>query len=178
MSNENKVKKVILYKQIEDVLYELMVQTSAENVKMGDGRMLSAHLAEYLTASEVEAKFAELIGTAPAALDTLGEIAEALRENRDLHDLVAEALTNKVSKEDGKGLSANDFTDELKQRLENLSNYIHPATHSAEMITETPDRNFVTQAEKEKIASAGRILVGATPPMDLQSGDLFLQTIE
>ena len=33
------------------------------------------------------------------------------------------ALSNKVSKEDGKGLSTNDFTDDLKTKLESLNNY-------------------------------------------------------
>jgi len=175
MSN---VKKVILQKKIEGVIYDLMVMTNAENVQMSDGRMLSSYLADYITASDVDARFKELVGTAPEALDTLGEIADKLKENGDLHDLVAEALTNKVRKEEGKGLSTNDFTHELKQKLELLSNYTHPATHSAEMITETTDKNFVTQAEKEKIASAGRILVGTVTPSDLTNNDMFLQVIE
>ena len=175
MSN---VKNAILQRKIEGVVYNLLVQTSAENVEMGDGRKLSSFLSDYITTADVDAKLTALVGTAPEALDTLGEIAEALKENKDLHDLVVEALTNKVAKEDGKDLSTNDFTDELKQKLEGLSSYTHPATHSAEMIVETPDKNFVTQAEKEKISSAGRILVGTETPDDLTENDLFLQVVE
>lgn len=36
-------------------------------------------------------------------------------------DLVTEELTKKVTVEDGKGLSTNDFTDELKEKLESLN---------------------------------------------------------
>lgn len=37
----------------------------------------------------------------------------------------------KVDKIEGKGLSTNDFTDEEKDKLFNLENYIHPDTHNA-----------------------------------------------
>ena len=38
-------------------------------------------------------------------------------------------LSKKVDKELGKGLSANDFTNTLKQKLEDLQNYVHPDYH-------------------------------------------------
>lgn len=41
-----------------------------------------------------------------------------------------DALNDKVDKVPGKGLSANDFTTALKQKLEALQNYVHPPTHS------------------------------------------------
>src|SRR5699024_10766746 len=40
----------------------------------------------------------------------------------------------KVDKIEGKGLSANDFTDEEKAKLFSLENYIHPDTHNASNI--------------------------------------------
>ncbi|MBB4117855.1 hypothetical protein GGR32_000127 [Mesonia hippocampi] len=40
-----------------------------------------------------------------------------------------EALNSKVAKTPGKDLSANDFTDELLQKLEGLQNYVHPEQH-------------------------------------------------
>ncbi len=49
----------------------------------------------------------------------------------------------KVDKVDGKDLSANDFTDELKSKLENIdenaTEYVHPETHPADMITGLSD---------------------------------------
>ena len=50
------------------------------------------------------------------AFDTLQEIVTQVKSNKNLEQL----LTGKVDKEEGKGLSTNDFTNELKQKLEQL----------------------------------------------------------
>ena len=50
-------------------------------------------------------------------LDTLQEIVTELKSNAKLQELI----DKKVNKEEGKGLSANDFTNELKQKLEGIS---------------------------------------------------------
>ena len=61
-------------------------------------------------------------------------------------------LAGKVDVVTGKGLSTNDYTTAEKNKLagiaENANNYVHPATHSAQMIDETDKRKFVTPAEK------------------------------
>ena len=49
-------------------------------------------------------------------LDTLQEIVTLLKSNTKLQELI----DKKVNKEEGKGLSSNDFTNELKQKLEGL----------------------------------------------------------
>jgi len=49
-------------------------------------------------------------------LDTLQEIVTELKANTKLQELI----DKKVNKEDGKGLSTNDFTNEYKQKLEGL----------------------------------------------------------
>ena len=53
-------------------------------------------------------------------LDTLQEIVTELKSNAKLQELI----DKKVNKEEGKGLSSNDFTNELKQKLENLGTNI------------------------------------------------------
>lgn len=68
-------------------------------------------------------------------------------------DLVTIA-NEKVNKVDGKGLSTNDYTNEEKQKLEGLSNYVHPSTHDASIIEEDATHRFVTDEEKEKWNSA------------------------
>jgi hypothetical protein len=69
---------------------------------------------------------AKLLGSAPANLDTLEELAKALNEDENFSASVlaeiakkadATALANKVDKVSGKGLSTNDFTNALKTRL-------------------------------------------------------------
>ena len=49
-------------------------------------------------------------------LDTLQEIVTLLKSSTKLQELI----DKKVNKEEGKGLSSNDFTNELKQKLEDL----------------------------------------------------------
>ena len=65
------------------------------------------------------------------------------------------ALDKKVDKVEGKGLSANDYTDEEKTKLagieDNANKYTHPATHSIDMITETETLKVMTAAERTKL---------------------------
>ena len=65
---------------------------------------------------------------------------------------ITEELNNKVDKEDGKGLSTNDYTTVEKIKLnnieENANNYVHPSNHSASMITQDETHRFVTDVEK------------------------------
>ena len=62
------------------------------------------------------------------------------------------ALADKVAKEEGKGLSTNDYTTEEKTKLsgiaENANNYTHPDSHEAIMITEDENHRFVSDTEK------------------------------
>ena len=63
------------------------------------------------------------------SLDTLQEVVDFIEANRDSLDNLAinniaglqEALNSKQNAEEGKGLSANDFTDLLLQKLQNIA---------------------------------------------------------
>ena len=71
----------------------------------------------------------------------------------DLSDYATKSeLSNKVDKENGKGLSSNDYTTEDKNKLkaieEGANKYIHPTSHSANMITTDSTHRFVTDSEK------------------------------
>lgn len=60
----------------------------------------------------------------PSTNENQFDIEEALNENWDKLDIAYGNLnTNKVDKEEGKGLSTNDFTNELKTKLDSLENY-------------------------------------------------------
>ena len=52
--------------------------------------------------------------------DSLSEESENPVQNK----VVTKALSNKVEKIDGKGLSTNDFTNEFKEKLEDINNGI------------------------------------------------------
>lgn len=75
------------------------------------------------TKSEVDTRIQNIIGTAPEALDTLGEIADKLSDNDDVVAGIVNTLAGKVDKVEGKQLSTEDFTTALKTKLEGLSNY-------------------------------------------------------
>ena len=63
----------------------------------------------------------ETLAVDDTALDTLQEIITQVKANKNLEAL----LSGKVDKVSGKGLSANDFTKELKDKLETLINTIN-----------------------------------------------------
>lgn len=182
----NAVKKAILQKKVEGVVTDLMVKTSTENVVVDDaGETLSAELAEIITAmagkataSDIDTRINALIGAAPTALDTLVEIADALNNDPDFAATMTSRLADKVDKVAGKGLSTEDFTAELKAKLEGITGYTHPDSHPATMITQDATHRFVTDAEKTAWNAKGRILSGTTTPADLAETDLFLQIVD
>lgn len=67
-----------------------------------------------------EEKVAALVDGAPEALNTLNELAAALADDKDFSTTVATEIGKKVDKVEGKDLSTNDFTDEYKQKLDDL----------------------------------------------------------
>lgn len=74
--------------------------------------------ADDLTA--LQDKYNNLVKDAPDALDTLKEISDWIGSHETEYQGLLELSKNKVDKEEGKGLSANDFTDLLKAKLEAL----------------------------------------------------------
>lgn len=90
-----------------------------------------------------------LINSNDVNLDTVQEIVEFIKANKNIIDSIS---TNKVDKVSGKELSSNDFTNQLLTKLNgiaaNANKYSHPATHPASMIQQDSTRRFVSDAEK------------------------------
>ena len=80
------------------------------------------------TKDEVLAKIEELIGAAPDTLDTFKEIADALGNDPNFAATIINALSGKVDKEVGKGLSTNDYSNTEKAALADADTKKH--THS------------------------------------------------
>lgn len=87
---------------------------------------------KYQTIEEVAQAISNLVKAAPDTLDTLEELANALGNDPNFATTIMTMLGEKASKSDmatkvdvveGKMLSSNDFTNELKTKLESLSNY-------------------------------------------------------
>lgn len=102
------------------------------------------------TKDYIDEKISDLVNSAPETLDTLGEIASALEENEDVISALNSAVSNKVDKVAGKGLSTNDFTNEDKINLEENSLARH--SHTNKSILDSTTASFTTQ-EKTKLYS-------------------------
>lgn len=105
---------------------------SAENVK------------EY-----TDQKFEELIGTSPENLDTIYELAQAILDNQDVVQSINDAVTNKVDKIPGKGLSEVDVTNQMVQTWNNKSDF----SGSYNDLTDKPDIGTGGQIELDTAMS-------------------------
>lgn len=123
-------KNVILRKQIAGVLYDLYPQTAFAQVVNSDNKDLNAIVKELTDAIALKAtgadltalqtKFDNLVQDAPEAYDTLKEIGEYISTHKSEYDALKALTADKVSKKEGYDLSKNDFTDELKAKLDEL----------------------------------------------------------
>lgn len=68
----------------------------------------------------VSTKVDNIINDAPEAYDTLKEISEYIATHETEYDALLAISNNKVDKVEGKGLSSNDFTDELLEKLNSM----------------------------------------------------------
>ncbi|MBS7527841.1 hypothetical protein KHM83_14245 [Fusibacter paucivorans] len=81
---------------------------------------LKSDTANTYTKTETDARIQFVVDTAPEALDTLKEIADALDNDPDFAATMTAQLASKVDKAAGYGLSANDFSDVLKGKLDGI----------------------------------------------------------
>ena len=86
----------------------------------------------------VDDKVASLVDSAPGTLDTLKELSTALGDDPNFATTMATTLGNKVDKVDGKALSTNDLTNELKANYDAAYAYSQ-AIHSYNDLTDKPD---------------------------------------
>lgn len=67
---------------------------------------------------------------------TITQQGEELKEQSKSLEQISEELENKVDKEEGKGLSSNDFTDEDKEKLDGITAHSHSNLTTLNKITE------------------------------------------
>lgn len=130
---------------------------------------------------KISAAVSELIGGAPEAYDTLKEIADYIETHEDAAKALNEAIGNKVSKVEGKGLSAEDFTSALKQKLEALPLITSEQTEKWDAKTETATAasdGLMSKEDKARLDSLRGVRWGSEVPADMRDGELFVQIIE
>lgn len=176
--------KYILEKiKLEGEIHDLLVKSNAENVAVTwkeQQTTLAAALADIFASitslptadgvdSKISAAINELIGGAPETYDTFKELADYIESHKSVETALNAAIGNKVDKEDGKGLSANDFTDSLKAKLEALPETIAEATTSA--------AGLMSAADKTRLDSIRGVRYGTEVPADMQNGELFVRIV-
>lgn len=118
--------------------------------------------------------FLEISDVAKITVSTPSILYVAYDEFEEKMDRIDASINDKVGKEPGKGLSANDYTDQEKAKLQGIeegaNNYTHPATHPADMIDQDATHRFVTDLEKQVWGGA---YAQATAYADQQIADLI-----
>lgn len=176
--------KYILEKiRVEGVLQDILAKSNGENVTVtygGREQTLTAALAaifasvtELPTAEGVDTKISaaisELIGGAPETYDTLKEIADYISAHKDVSDALTEAIGRKVDKVEGKGLSTEDFTTELKEKLAGLPESIAEAT--------AEKAGLMSAADKTRLDGIRGVRYGTEVPADMKDGELFIRVV-
>lgn len=111
---------------------DLFPKTKASLSELGSGKTVETAVTEILsdlaskvTLQEVDEEIEKVIGTAPEALDTLQELADALGKDPNFATTITSAVSKKVDKVQGKELSTNDFTNALLGKLNGLPTSVY-----------------------------------------------------
>jgi len=161
--------KNIQIKQYNGVDWDsLFPKTKAAVVMLNDGSTVESKVTEIIntlgsktTLAQVQAEIAKLVNSAPATLDTLKELATALGNDPDFATTIANQLANKVDKVEGKGLSTNDFTTALLNKLNGLPSSVYSKTEVDDKIS----------------ASTSGIVTSPTEPTEPTNTDYWFQEI-
>lgn len=143
---------------------------------------LSNHSTDDNVEAKISAAISELIGGAPETYDTLKEIADYIAEHDDVVAALNAAIGNKVDKVSGKGLSAEDFTTVLKEKLEAMpaitAAQVELWNSKAEIGAASADSDgFMTKEDKAKLDSIKGVRYGTEVPADMTDGELFVRVI-
>jgi ABC-type transporter Mla subunit MlaD len=149
----------------------LFPKTKASITLMNNGKTVEVVMSEVLTSlnnkttlSQVTTEIEKVVGTAPAALDTLQELSTALNNDPTFGATLTTSLSNKVDKVAGKGLSAEDFTTTLKNKLSTLQDHSSDITS---LQTGKADKTSVytkTEVDNKISESTTGIPVSSTEP--------------
>ncbi len=190
------VKHILDTIKVDNEFKALIAKSDGENVTVtykGADMTLSAALAQIATSvsdiptgenvdAKISAAIDELIGGAPETYDTLKEIAEYILNNQDVMTTLNNAIGGKVDKEEGKGLSAEDFTAALKAKLDAL-----PAITAADVekwnskadniAATTTTAGLMSAEDKTRLDGLRGVRYGTEPPADMQNGELFIRVV-
>ncbi len=132
---------------------------------------------------KISAAISELIGGAPETYDTLKEIADYIAEHEEVAEALNQAIGTKVDKVEGKGLSAEDFTSALKEKLEAM-----PAITASQMeewngkadktVASASADGLMSKEDKARLDGLRGVRYGTDVPADMKEGELFIRVVE
>lgn len=195
------IQEAIAKIKIEGALKEVVFKTYGEHVYLNDGKTVEAAIAGILTqiaglisGGDVDKKieaankalYNKIMGLADDdttindAYDTLKEVAEWI----DSHGELATQFTNDISglktavqalQEIGATkVEASEINGNIKINGQEVKVF-EPEDISADDVTETTNRQFVTAAEKADWNSRPVVYSGSQEPSNMKDGDIFLQ---
>lgn len=194
MSN---VRNAILTALLDGALTELMVKTNVTNVYVDDTTTLAAKLAEIITSlnkkatteemnAAIAAAISDLIDGAPAAYDTLKELAAAIAENEDVVGALNSAIGNKADKSTVQAIqvtvnslgslatksvvSESDLDSALKAKVNAASQGNH--SHNNKDVLDG-----ITADNVQNWDGKGKFYAASTKPQGLTANDLWVKLI-
>lgn len=121
-------------------------------------------------------------GILPPATPILAGTVKIDKEGADTAvsvDTLNTELTKKVDVVAGMGLSQNSYTTIEKQKLSGIESgankYVHPETHSLDMIEETTSKKIMTSAERTKLSGIAENANNYTHPTT-HAADMITET--
>ena len=125
--NKFQQKNFVLTKKINNSIYELMVKSVSDMIYVDDQTTLTEKLADIIdllathteTFAEFKTRLNEIVANSEDQAKKLKDVWEYVNANGDPKSELIKLIDSKVTAEDGKGLSSNDFTTFLKEKLEN-----------------------------------------------------------
>jgi hypothetical protein len=182
-----KVKKVILVKELDDVLYALAVRTCTDMVYdrkykytltelLDDIQEALTHTSCRLT--KLKERFDILMKDCPEEANTLKKIwdyinVDARDEDGNPTSALIKLIESKVSKEPGKGLSTHDLTDILYDKLVNGYTKEELDEKFEVVLRDINNLKEVT----DNLNTSAKVYISETAPESLQDGSLWFQII-
>ena len=174
---------VVLQKQVEGVLTDLMVRTNVQNVMLESGQPLSTFLATILTQEKVtdyvDDRINEILNVNPGLIDLLDELKEALANKKDIIATILDELAHKATKVDFDAVSAAVMNlgialGQLELRM--AANESAVSNHGIRLGKLESD--IGSMGDMGLVSQGARVLLSKTVPADLRAQDLLLRIVD
>ena len=182
-------KKAVLTRELNGIIYELLVKTHSDMVYVGNKVTLTEKLKEFadlITADQeivedIQRAFEELYRDAPEEFRTFKEIWDYVNVDGDPKSALIQLIDDKVDKEEGKGLSECDFTQILKEIVEN--DYTPEQIDEkfrlvAQRIDTVEARLNDAETAIGVLENTNNVYLDVETPSDILNGDVWYQIIQ